>query len=416
LSLSGTWRTSAWDTVFAFSSAAGRGEQNDELLPYTINPNVNAGALPVTSLNAKVDTGNYAFTVTARPASRLRLKLAYNFDERENNTVQSDWVRVITDLFDSGDSEQNPLYSFERSRLKISGELRVFNDFKFSAGYDRTDLDRAYHEVAEQTEDSGWGQVRWQPSDWFDLRVRGGSSERDINRYDTAVAESLGQNPLLRKYNLAYRYREFGELTASIAMPDKPFSVSATVFATEDSYTRSQLGMTDSEELRFAADFNWSISENASAYLMVGHESIDAAQLGSELGGDADWEAQHEDSFDHVGLGFLWRQTEDKFDLKLDYSHGTGETNIFVTSQSGGASQLPDLTSTLDSLRLEAEYRWSDKWHTTVKLRYEQFAVDDWALQDVASDTLPTVLTIGAEPYDYDVWAIGIGFRYLMGQ
>ena len=29
--------------------------------------------------------------------------------------------------------------------------------------------------------------------------------------------------------------------------------------------------------------------------------------------------------------------------------------------------------------------------------------------------TLPTVLTLGAEPYDYDVYAVGIGFRYRFG-
>jgi MtrB/PioB family decaheme-associated outer membrane protein len=415
LSLSGIWRATVWDTALAFSAAVGRGEQDDKLLPYTINPDVNAGVLPVTSLNAEVDTGNYAFTVTSRPTDRTRLKLAYSFDERDNSTAQSDWVRVIVDLFDSGDIEQNIPYSFERSRLKLSGEVRIFNDIRLSGGYERTELDRDYQEVAEQTEDLGWGQIRWRPVAWFDLRARGGSSERDIDRYDTTVATSLGQNPLLRKYYLAYRYREFGELTASASMPEKPFSVSATVFVANDSYTQSQLGMTDSDELRYTADFSWSVTENASTYLMIGRETIDAEQLGSELGGTSDWEAQHDDSFDHVGFGFMWRQPEGKLDLKLDYTRGEGETNILVSSIVGGQSQLPDLTSTLDSLRLEAVYRWSDRWETTVDLRYEQFSVDDWTLQDVEPDTLPTILTLGADPYDYDVWAIGMGFRYNFG-
>ena len=48
-------------------------------------------------------------------------------------------------------------------------------------------------------------------------------------------------------------------------------------------------------------------------------------------------------------------------------------------------------------------------------VRYENFSADDWALQDVEPDTLPTILTLGADPYDYDVWAIGIGFRYRVG-
>jgi MtrB/PioB family decaheme-associated outer membrane protein len=415
VSLSGAWRASAWNTVLAFSAAVGHGEQNETLLPYTINPNINAGALPVSSINAEVDTGNYSFTATSRPTNRIRLKFAYTYDDRDNNTAQYDWVRVITDLFSAGEVEQNTPYSFDRSRLKVSGELRVLSNIRLSAGYDGTELNRDHQEVAEQTEDTGWGQLRWQPTSWFDLRARGGASERDIERYDETLAASLGQNPLLRKYTLAYRYREFGELAATVSMRDKPFSIGITAFVADDDYSRSRLGMTMSEEQRVAVDISWAISENASTYLRMGQETIDAEQLGSELGGTADWQAQHEDSFSHVGAGILWRPVDSKFDLKLDYTRGDGETDILVSSQSGGESKLPDLTSTLDSLRLEARYSWSDRWETTVNVRYEKFSADDWALQDVGPDTLPAVLTLGAEPYNYDVWAVGIGFRYRVG-
>jgi hypothetical protein len=60
-------------------------------------------------------------------------------------------------------------------------------------------------------------------------------------------------------------------------------------------------------------------------------------------------------------------------------------------------------------------------WHKTerlalnVGLHYEGFKVDDWALQGVAPDTLPVVLTLGAQPYDYDVMLVGIGFTYQVG-
>ena len=49
-------------------------------------------------------------------------------------------------------------------------------------------------------------------------------------------------------------------------------------------------------------------------------------------------------------------------------------------------------------------------------LRYERFETADWALDGVQPDTIPVVLTMGADAYDYDVWVVGIGVRYRIGR
>ncbi len=413
VSLSGAYRLTQWDTVVAFTLASGSGEQDETLLPYTNNPAVNAGALPVSSLNGKVDTSNYALTVTARPLPKGRVKFAYRFDERDNKTLQADWNRVITDFFVSGDIEQNTPYSFERSKVSLSGELVAWKDIRVSAGGERKELKRDFQEVAEQTIDAGWGQARWRPLAWLDLKVKGGAEERDIDRYDESVAVSLGQNPLMRKYNLAYRYRSYGELVASITPVDSPVSLSTTVLYADDRYNKSQLGMTDSEEVRATIDIGWAVSENSSVFLVYGHENIDALQLGSEQFDVYDWSAKHDDTFDHLGAGFHWRQADGKYDIRFDFNRSDGETTVDVFSLSGGESRLPDLTSTMDSARIETAYRWNERVHATLDLRYEKFEVDDYAL--VSPNTIPTVLTLGAQPYDYSVWALGIGIRYNFG-
>jgi MtrB/PioB family decaheme-associated outer membrane protein len=412
VTLSGSYAFSAMDTVVAFSAASGRGEQNDALLAYTINPGIAAGALPTSSLNAEVDTTNFAVTVKARPLPDARVKLSFRRDERDNKTPQLQWTRIITDTFMSGDTEPNIPYSFERSRLNLSADYRLFDTVRVSAGYDYTETDRDYQEVAEQTEDAGWGKVRWRPNSFLDITARGGASERDIDRYDETLAGNLGQNPLMRKYYLAYRYREFGEVTVAASLPEKPFSISVTAFYADDSYTFSQLGLTESDELRFAADLSWSVSERASIYLTGGTEDIDGKQSGSELFATPDWHADHSDSFDNIGAGFRIDGIGDKVDLQLDYARAEGNTKIDVTSGAGGQSRFPDLESTLDSLRLKLLYRWSDKLDAVLRLRYESFSAEDWALQGVAPDTLPTILTLGAQPYDYEVWMFGIGVRY----
>jgi MtrB/PioB family decaheme-associated outer membrane protein len=413
VSISGSHRATAWDTVLAFSLASGTGEQDDALLSYTINPDVPTAALPSRTLDGEVKTSNYAFTVTSRPFPRARVKIAYRYDERDNSTPQFDWSRVVADLFSVTDSEQNIPYSFERSAFSLSGELRLWKDIRVSGGWDRKEVERDFQEVAEQTIDAGWGQLRWRPLAWLDLRVKGGASERDIDRYNEDLAASFGQNPLLRKYNLAYRYRSYGELIASITPLESPLSFTMTALYADDRYNKSMLGMTDSEEVRATADLSWAVSENASVYFMAGYDVIDALQLGSEQFGYWDWSATHEDRFNHLGFGFNWRKSDGKFDLSVDYNRGDGESRVDVYSLSGGDSRLPDLTSTLDSARIEALFRINERLQGTASLRYERFEVEDYAL--VSPDTVSTVLTLGADPYDYDVWAVGLGVRYSFG-
>jgi len=414
-SLSGVYRTTWLNSVVAFSTAFGRGEQNTRFLPYTINQTLPVLALPSPSLNGQVDTGNYALTITSRPHKRASVKIAYRYDERDNQTPVSMWSRVITDTFPTGGAEANVPYSFERSRLNLSASLKLLDTVNVSGGYDRNEFDRDYQEVANQTEDTGWGKLRWRPTSYVEAAIRGGASRREIDAYNTNIGDVYGQNPLLRKYNLAYRYREFAEMSLSASLPEKPVSVGLTYLWADDSYTHSQLGITDGEENRVNVDFSWAVSDAASVYLSVGSELIDASQSGSEAFAGPEWQAVHEDAFTHFGGGFRIAGLGEKTDVTLDYTHSDGETKIQFAGQNVSSTPLPDLESTMDSLRLSLNYNASEKMDVNLGIRYERFETADWALDGVQTDTIPVVLTMGANSYDYDVWVVGIGVRYRIG-
>jgi MtrB/PioB family decaheme-associated outer membrane protein len=414
-SLSGIYRAATYNTVVAFSTAFGRGTQNAAFLPYTLNPTLPVVTLPSASLDGQVDTGNYALTITSHPLKRASIKFAYRYDERDNQTPVSQWTRVITDTFPGGATEANVPYSFERSRLNLSGSYRLLDSVNVSAGYDRTEFDRDYQEVANQTEDTGWGKLRWRPNSYIEASLRGGASRREIDRYNTDIAIIYGQNPLMRKYNLAYRYREFAEMSVSASLPETPVSLGVTYLWAEDSYSKSSLGIIDGEENRVNVDLSWAVSEAASVYLSAGSEQIDANQVGSEAFAGPEWQAAHEDEFTHYGGGFRVAGLSEKVDLTLDYTRSDGETAIQFSGQNVSPIPLPDLESTMDSLRLSLNYNMSERMDWNLGVRYERFETADWALDGVEPDTIPVVLTMGANSYDYDVWVIGIGVRYRIG-
>ena len=415
LTLSGGYRFDAYRTYLSFSASLGEIEQDEPLLAYTTNANLTTTPPPRSNLDGEIDTTRFAVTVTTRPVNRARINFSYRYDERDNKTPQEVWTRVITDTFVSGDDEPNIPYSYERSSLSLSGDYDLFDSIRVSAGYEHRETDRDFQEVADQDEDSGWGRVRWRPNQIVDVDIKGGASKRDPDRFDESLAVAMGQNPLLRKYNLAYRYREFGELTLTAALPETPLSVTIRGMLADDSYSESELGLVSGDEKALTADLSWAVSDTASVYLNGGVESIESVQLGSESFAQADWRAMNEDEFVTVGAGFRVREIADSIDLSLDYVRSDGNTEIDVPSAGGGQSRFPDLESTLDDLRFRVTYRRSERLEFAASARYQRFETEDWALEGVDPATIPVVLTLGADPYDDDVVIFGLTVRYSPG-
>ncbi|HUD96389.1 MAG TPA: MtrB/PioB family decaheme-associated outer membrane protein [Woeseiaceae bacterium] len=415
ISVAGSYRFTGFDTVVAFNLAGGRMEQDDALLPYTGNDSLSTQPLPRQRLDGRVDTGNVALSLTSRPLDRARVSLRYRLDDRDNRTSVDGWNRVIVDTFNSGETETNVPYSFRKSSLSASGRYDILRSVTVAGGFDRVDVDRDFQEVASQTEDSGWGMLTWQPNGFIDIRAKGGASERDIDRYDTNFAGSLGQNPLLRKYNLAYRYRRFGELTLSAALPEKPVSMSVKAMYAEDEYTKSRLGITQGDDLRISGDVSFSLSENRYLYFHGGYENIESDQLGSEQFATPDWSARVTDDFRTAGGGIHLRQISDTVDVTLDYTRAVGRSEISTNSLAAGLHRFPDLESTMDSLRLQLTWRKSPRLAINAGVRYETFSVDDWALEGLMPATVPVLLSLGAQPYDYDLFLVGVGFSWRVG-
>jgi len=401
-------------SLLSASVATGEMRQNDSFLPYTVSTALDAAALPRSSLDGKVDTTDLQLVVTSRPLARTRLKGMFHYDRRDNQTPRETWSIVESDTFPAG-SFVNAPYGFTRRRLNLSGEYEVLRNLRASAGYDRGETDRSDQEVREQTEETGWGQLRWAPLGYLETTLRGGASNRNIGRYDTSVTTAQNQNPLLRKYNLADRDRQFVEGSVSVAFPRAPVSVGATLYLADDHYRRSVLGLMNSRERRVAADASWNPLESVSVFAHGGYERTTASQTGSESFSTPDWFARNVDRFRTVGAGMRWSGINKRTDAVLDYTYAYGTGSILIDRLASAPDRLPELKTQLNSLRLSVVYRWNPALELSGGVQYEDFSSKDWALDGVGPATLPTVLALGADAYRYHVTVISLSWRYFFG-
>jgi hypothetical protein len=66
-------------------------------------------------------------------------------------------------------------------------------------------------------------------------------------------------------------------------------------------------------------------------------------------------------------------------------------------------------------MRADFSYGLTDRLDVTFSWWYERFDSSDWALDGIAPATLPTILALGAEPWEYRVNYVGASVRYYFG-
>ncbi|TAK69081.1 MAG: hypothetical protein EPO19_07910, partial [Betaproteobacteria bacterium] len=73
---------------------------------------------------------------------------------------------------------------------------------------------------------------------------------------------------------------------------------------------------------------------------------------------------------------------------------------------------FPDLSTTLDSLKLYATYRMKDNWSLQASYWYERYDTKNWMLDGVAPGTIPNVLSLGEQTPRYSVNVLRLALRY----
>ena len=389
--------------------AVGRMTQNDNFLAYTQNPNLGVAG-PGGSLNGRVATLDAGLKLNSAVTRRLRLNAAYTHNGRDNQTPQSSYSWVTTDMFTEAPRTNLP-YSFKEDKLKLSANYMASAKLRGSVGADFDAHRRTYQEVDTTRENTAWGKISSRVSDKLDLTLKLTHGERSNSGYHS-VADIALENPLLRKFYLANRTRDTAGARADIAVNER-ISVEFGVDSSEDKYSESTIGLLDGKEFNLNGDVSAILTERTSLHLFANHQVIKSKQAGSDNQGYPlpDWSADNKDTTDFFGLGVKHTAIPDKLDIGADYSVTHSRSQINVDT---GASNpaFPDMTTSLDSLKLYATYRMKKNMSLQAGYWYEHYTSRNWMLDGIAPATIPNVLALGLQPPQYNVNVVRLSVRY----
>ncbi len=398
--------------------------QDDDFLPY--NTSTTVDDLPRSSLDGEVWLYKGQMKLTSRPIHKLRLSAKYDYDERENKTPIATYSYYVADGI-SGEiipnkawPKQNDPLSFKRHQLNLSANYQFNSKMGLRGGIkykqmDRDSMDQERETTQEQTLTLKWSMRALEE---LELDLYGEHTQRRGSIYETRRDE----NPAMRTFYLADLDRN--KLGASFYyIPTDRLSLGLTGEYMDDDYIESILGLTEAQQYSLLLDASYQISERISSHAFYTHDAFKSTNAGAQgkLLTTPDWYAELEDTIDSAGLGFNLNKFLDKWDLGADliYTRSRGKIHMInnttiptnpdtIADPDDPTQQFPDLKTSLTSLQLWTNYRYSGTISYRFSYRYEDYSSEDWTVDNLEADSVDHLLLLGEDRLDYTQHVVGM--------
>ncbi len=417
--------------------------QDQDYLPYTVNPNLNVAIPPPrNSPDAQVNNVHGNLTFTAKPLPKTDIKARYTYTERDNQTpittytiLRNDSENQDTDP-DSDVKRNNLPYGYRKHKTQFDIGYRLLTTTKLTAGYDFERFERDYAEVANTNEHTGRIKVTSSPYSFMSSRleyahaIRNGSDYQDnllfVDSHTQAYLDTLSadqqfsNNPLLRKFQYSDRVRD--KVTGGLTLlPTDKITLGLSGHYIHDNYD-AIFGLSEQTRISGTFDINYALSKNVDLHGFYTQEYFLSRQNGfarrsaeqalPPLDPDRFWWVDNEDNVYTAGGGLDWIAIEDRLDFGLDYIFSRAVTDIDPTNNAADAVALPNITTTLHALNLRGDYHLREDLRLRFSYHFEMYRTKDFARDGVLPDTIAQVISLGSTSPDYTAHVFGLSMLY----
>lgn len=422
-----------WQSRYVFGVQYNMGRQNEDFLPFTINPLVNPAALGVgisaNSLNGQTDTLLVNNQLTTQITRDLKTKFTFRHYDYINNTPN---ITVGPNVLQMGDANavvaEEKLYrGLAYTKQNASGELvwtpSAWRWLTLGGGvyWERWDRDHADVNVTDEWTGKVFADMRlW---DWGKFRSSYFHAERTGgNAYQCVEVESnctSAANSTLRLFEMVDRSRDKGNFYLDIYLPNN-ITVTPTGGFRADDYAinpfanvavnsvgvlRPELGMMADRAWNGGIEIAWSPSADFSIFGSYLHEEIwRRAMSGSNT---AQLEIRTADRVETLLLGVKWAAVPKTLDLMASASYsfargtfdqapgGMSPTTAVIGNSpnippfNNGNTAFPDQTIEFIRFDFQGKYTFDPSWvrqmgfqgdmYAKIRAIWEHNEVSDWA-------------------------------------
>ena len=389
---------------------------NNALLPYTINSALVSPALdrPNSDISARVTAMNYAFT--SRPVTSLWFSARYRQYEFDNRTVPFEMHNIVN--YDTSivalNAESEPFGSV-RHTFDADATFTPMRYVGFRAGYTREEVDRTFRIIEKTTEDIGRASVDLTGLGWLTVRGVFEHSKRVGSAPDGLELLSIGEQPLMRHYDIADRNQNRFNAIVQVT-PLSQFSLNASAGIGTQDYPASYFGLRDSDSHVYSAGFDFVPSDRVSLGASYGYEkytALQASRTANPLPANTvaflndptqqfndprrDWTDDSADRVRTITASMDLTKLLRKVDLKFAYDYSRAESTytygLAPISVLAAPVPLTPVVNRLQRGTIDGRYFLTRRFAVGLLYWYDSYRVDDFALSPVASLAQPATGT-----------------------
>lgn len=412
----------------------GRANQNETLLPFTINSQIEAPTLTRSTADAQLRNTAMNVALTSRPHPSVWLSARWRYYDSENKMPRfdnADYIRADQRVSEFSELIATKPLSFSRNNvdLDVSFTPRPFAALR--AGYSRNESTWENRIFSGSVEEVTRASIDATGLGWFTLRGIVEHSSRNGSGFRDTFLVALEEQPTMRHFDIADRDRD--RVTALVQVtPGTVFGLSASVSKGKDEYNDAQLGsggfgLKSYENRRYTLSADLTPTEQVSAGVWFVREKYDALQRSRSAAAGAqfvdprrDWMLNSDDKVDTVSAELSLAQVGSKVDVHAGYQTSRGTSHYLHSVGADSALptpvSFPAATNTLDTATVDLFWPLSDRLGLGAMYRYDRFAVKDFLLD---ADARPTLLERGGmflgyvfRPYTANGVSLRLNYRW----
>jgi MtrB/PioB family decaheme-associated outer membrane protein len=416
------WRSRATAYV-----SRGVWNQDDPLLPHTINTALAAPALDRPTAEAEAVVTAAMARVTSRPWNWSWFNVSYrryDFDNRTLPFAVPNRVNYDTAIAASTVPETEPL-SFTRGLLEVEGSFTPWRHGTFKVGYSREAVERTFRSFEETTDHTARVSYDLTSLTFVTVRAQYLHAKRTGSGLDEEAFSDIGEQVSLRQFDISDRIRNQGTLML-LVMPSSFVSFNVSAGGGKDDRPDAQFGLRDTTFQAYTAGADVTPRDGVTFGVYGGYERYTSLQNSRQANPGAqfndptrDWATDGKEQVLSAGANAqvvdIIPKTRLRFGYDLNRSLSRYLYQLTPDTTLPPVTQLPDLRYQWQQAVADLSHEIRKNILIGLRYEYDRFSVNDFALDAGTIDRLvfPSTLLLGYYYRPYTANVVTLKMTYL---